>query len=55
MDNIANRWTNSFGIFLSDNFYNKNDNEIVISCRNTHLPNDFPSDIFFEGSEYEET
>ncbi len=55
MDNIANRWTDSFGIFPSDDFYNKNNGETVILCRDTHLPDDLPSDRFFKGSEYEKT
>lgn len=55
MDNIANRWTNSFRIFLLDDFYNKNDGETIIPYCDTHLPDNLLLDIFFKGSEYEET
>lgn len=55
MDSIAREWTDSFGSFPLDDFNNDNDGETVIPHRDTHLPGDHPSDIFFEGREYEET
>lgn len=53
MDNIANGQINSFGIFLSDNFNNKNNNEIIILYCNIDQFDDFPLDILFESGEYE--
>lgn len=55
MDNITHRWTDSFEIFPSDNFNNKNNNKTVILHRDTHLSSNIPSDIFFEGGEYKKT
>ncbi len=48
MDDIPNRWTDSFGLFLPNGFGINNDHETVLPRRDTHLPGHLLLDTFSE-------
>lgn len=54
MEDIINRWTNSFTVFCLDDFSNKNNFETVLLSYETYLLGDFPSNIFPKDNEYKE-
>lgn len=52
MNNISNRWTNSFKLFLPNNFSIKNDYKTILQCCNTYLLDDFLLNIFSKDNNY---